>query len=274
MQSYTLRDLESMLGTSRSVIDGLVSAGFVSPTRGKRREYRFSFQDLVIVRTALDLRAAQISSRKIFRSLKRLRETLPDELPLSGLRISAVGGEIAVKDKDAQWQVDSGQLLLDFEVTAAAESVALLGRQPEEELDDPSYWFSLGCLFESEDAAEAEAAYRHAISKAAAYVDPYLNLGCMLCDSGRCEEAVALYRQALRHAPDEALLHFNLAVALEDMGRNEESLASYEASLALSPGFADAHYNAARLHEFFGHARKAIRHYSEYRRLENQGESE
>ncbi len=38
--------------------------------------------------------------------------------------------------------------------------------------------------------------------------------------------------------------------------------------MQLSPKFADAHYNAARLHEQLGHASKAIRHYSEYRRLQ------
>jgi hypothetical protein len=84
MESYTLRDIEAMLGISRSVIDGLIGAGFVSPTRGKKREYRFTFQDLVILRTALDLRAANIPPRKISRSLKRLRESLPEELPMSG----------------------------------------------------------------------------------------------------------------------------------------------------------------------------------------------
>jgi tetratricopeptide (TPR) repeat protein len=269
MESYTLRDIETMLGISRSVIDGLVSAGFVSPTRGKKREYRFTFQDLVILRTALDLRAANIPPRKVARSLKRLRESLPDELPLSGLRIAAVGGEIAVKDRDAQWQVDSGQLLFDFEVTAVSGSVALLSRASEQD-GDSSHWFSLACVLESEDPAEAEAAYREAIRKAPDYVDAYLNLGCLLCDVGRCEEAIALYRDALDHCPNEALLHFNLAVALEDLHRTEESLASYEASLKLLPRFADAHYNAARLHELLGHANKAIRHYSEYRRLENQ----
>ena len=55
MQTYTLRNLQAMLGLSRGVITGLVDAGFVTPTRGKRREYRFSFQDVVLLRTAYGL---------------------------------------------------------------------------------------------------------------------------------------------------------------------------------------------------------------------------
>ena len=97
MHTYSLRDLESMLGVSRAVIAGLIAAGFVTPSRGKRREYRFTFQDVVLLRTAHSLQAARIPPRKILQSLKRLKDTLPDELPLSGLRITAVGNEIAVK---------------------------------------------------------------------------------------------------------------------------------------------------------------------------------
>src|SRR5438876_3338576 len=98
MQTYTLSGIESMLGLSRAVITGLVAAGFVTPSRGKRREYRFSFQDVVLLRTAYSLQAAQIPPRRILRSLQRLKATLPSELPLTGLRIAAVGNDIAVRE--------------------------------------------------------------------------------------------------------------------------------------------------------------------------------
>ena len=59
MQTYTLRGIQSMLGLSRGVIAGLIAAGFVTPSRGTRNEYRFSFQDVVLLRTAHSLQAAQ-----------------------------------------------------------------------------------------------------------------------------------------------------------------------------------------------------------------------
>jgi tetratricopeptide (TPR) repeat protein len=268
METYTLRGIQSMLGVSRGVISGLIAAGFVKPSRGKRREYRFTFQDVVLLRTAYALQKANIGPRKILRSLQRLAATLPDELPLTGLRISAVGNEIAVQKGDARWHVESGQLLLDFEIKPAHGAVTLRAREPEAQRTSPADWFERAVALERTDRAQAEAAYRRAIGAAPGYVDAYLNLGVMLCDDGRCGEAVALYRQALRQAPDEALLHFNLAVALEDEGRNADALAAYEASLRLEPKLADAHYNAARLHELLGHSKDAIRHYSEYRRLQ------
>jgi len=282
METFSLRDIQSMLGISRAVISGLIASGFVTPQRGKQREYRFTFQDVVLLRTAHSLQAAQIPPRKIVKSLQRLRESLPHELPLTGLRISAVGNEIAVKEGNAQWHVDSGQMLMDFEVMPAAKgSVSFLTRdaqQVEAEDDaaasvqskdeEASDWFQRAMELEDTDRAAAERAYRRAISAAPTYIDPYLNLGVILCDDGRCAEAIALYRDALTHCPDEPLFHFNMAIALEDAGRIEDALASYERCMVLSPGMADAHYNAARLHERLGHATKAIRHYSEYRRLQ------
>jgi len=271
METFSLRDIQSMLGISRAVISGLIASGFVTPSRGARREYRFTFQDVVLLRTAHSLQAAQIPPRKIVRSLQRLRATLPSELPLTGLRITAVGSEIAVKEGQAQWQVDSGQMLMDFEVVPAPQgSVSFLTRTPQTapSEDEASDWFQRGIELEATDKAQAEAAYRRAIDEAPDCVDPYLNLGVMLCDAGRCGEAIELYRQAIAHCPPEPLLHFNLAIALEDAQCIEEALASYEHCMKLSPEFADAHYNAARLHEQLGHATKAIRHYSEYRRLQ------
>jgi tetratricopeptide (TPR) repeat protein len=268
METYSLRRIQSMLGISRAVIGGLMDSGFVTPSRGKRGEYRFTFQDVVLLRTAYSLQEARIAPRKILQSLRRLKATLPSELPLTGLRITAVGNEIAVKEGNTQWHVDSGQLLFDFEVKPAPGSVRVLSAAPEIAADEPIDWFGRGVELEAHNKADAEAAYRRAIRQTPGCADPYLNLGVMLCDAGRCADAVELYRDALRHCPGEALLHFNLAIVLEDLQRADEALASYERCMQLDPKFADAHYNAARLHEQLGHASKAIRHYSEYRRLQ------
>ena len=87
--TYTIRSIQEMLGLSRGVISGLVASGFVVPSRGARNEYRFTFQDVVLLRTAVELQAAQIPPRKILAALRKLRATLPAELPLTGLRITA-----------------------------------------------------------------------------------------------------------------------------------------------------------------------------------------
>lgn len=288
--TYTIRALQEMLGLSRGVITGLVASGFVSPERGARNAYRFTFQDVVLLRTAVELQAANIPPRKILSALKKLRATLPDELPLSGLRISAVGNDVTVRDGRSQWHADTGQMVMDFEVAADRGTVALFKRptpfvpiapSPVAERkerarpfaaplrDDVPALFSRGEALEDSDPAAAEASYRKVLALDPDHADAYLNLGALLCESRRCAEAVALYDKALRRRPAEALLHFNRAIALEDQGRNSEALAGYHESLRLAPDLADAHYNAARLHQQLGDAKQAVRHFSAYRRLQS-----
>ena len=52
MQAYGVREVERLLGLSRNTILALVDAGFVTPARGARNAWRFSFQDLIVLRTA------------------------------------------------------------------------------------------------------------------------------------------------------------------------------------------------------------------------------
>ena len=285
---YTLRHIEEMLGLSRSVVTGLVNAGFVTPARGPRNELRFSFQDVVLLRTAFHLRAADIPPKRLLSSLKSLRERLPAELPLSGLRIKAVGNQVAVKEGDAQWGAETGQLLMDFEVAPSAGmqgSVTVLSREASREPAAASAkqpapavsaheWYRRGEQLEGEDDGAAEEAYRQSLVLAPDHVYAAVNLGAMLCEAGRCKEAVEVLEKAIREKPDEPLLHFNAAIALEDLHRRREALARYEACLKLAPDFVDAHHNAAKLYEQVGDRQGALRHYSAYRRLQRAANSE
>jgi MerR HTH family regulatory protein len=78
-QGYSLRDLQSLLGVSRRVLTGLIEAGFVRPARGRRNELRFTFQDVVLLRTAFRLQSARIPSRRILEALTRIKDEGPDE---------------------------------------------------------------------------------------------------------------------------------------------------------------------------------------------------
>jgi hypothetical protein len=89
MTYYSSRQVREILGLSPSMITRLVAARFVTPSRGPRRELRFSFRDLVVLRAARDLADARLPPRLISSSLKKLRQQLPAELP-AGLRIAAI----------------------------------------------------------------------------------------------------------------------------------------------------------------------------------------
>ena len=77
MHPYGVRDVEKLLGLGRSTIRTLIAAGFVSPERGPRNAWRFSFQDLIVLRTAQGLSASLVPYRRITKALKELRRNLP-----------------------------------------------------------------------------------------------------------------------------------------------------------------------------------------------------
>jgi len=267
--TYSLRRVQAMLGLSRTIVTGLIAEGFVAPTRGKRNEWRFTFQDLMLLRTAHALQASKIPPRRILRSLARLKATLPQELPLTGLRITAIGADVAVRSPQGHWQADSGQLLMDFDVAPVAGSVAFLARDGSSAAGPGApAWFERGLALEATDPPAAEAAYRQALVLAPDLEAAYLNLGAMFSDASRFAELAALSDDAVRHCPASPLIHFNRGVALDHLERLPEAVDSYEQSLLLDPTLADAHYNLGRLREQLGDKRGALRHFSAYRRLQ------
>jgi predicted Zn-dependent protease len=271
---FTLKRVQEMLGLSRTVVASLVAAGFVTPARGPRNQQLFTFQDLLLLRTAHALQRAEIPPRKILSALTKLSKSLPDEIPLTGLRITAVGAEVAVHDRDGRWNPDTGQVLMDFNVAPTGGELAFLQREAPVGMDGPKddaeAWFRRGEDSEASNPLEAERAYRQALARAPAHAHANLNLGALLCDAGRCEEAVALYERAIASGVASALVHYNHAIALEDLGQFHRALDSYQKALKLEPDLLDAHYNAGCLLEKMGDGQGALRHFSAYRRL-NKG---
>jgi len=131
MDRYGVRDVEKLLHLPRSTLRALIAAGFVSPERGARNAWRFTFQDLIVLRTAQALAQANVPQRRITRSVKELRRHLPDSMPLSGLSISAVADKVVVREGASRWQAESGQYLLEFEGDPANGSLSVIERSAE-----------------------------------------------------------------------------------------------------------------------------------------------
>jgi tetratricopeptide (TPR) repeat protein len=267
---YTLRRVQELLGMSRAVIEGLIEHRFVTPRRGPRNAWQFDFCDLMLLRTAYSLQMANIPPRKILASLKKLKEKLPEELPLTGLRLTAVGADVVVRDRHGDWAADSGQWLMDFEVAKEGATVSFLSHAPsagQTAQEDADELVHKGQTLEEADPAAAEKAYRSAIRVAPHHEDAYLNLGALLCAAERFEAAVQIYAEGLAACPACAHLAFNRAIALEDLGDASLAMEDYRHCLALDPTFADAHFNLGRLLENLGDGRGAVRHFNAYRKL-------
>jgi tetratricopeptide (TPR) repeat protein len=268
VNSYGVRDVEKLLRLSRGTIRSLIAAGFVTPARGPRGAWRFSFQDLIVLRTAQALADARVPPRRIMRSMRELRRHLPDSMPLSGLNIGAVADRVVVREGGSRWQAESGQYLLGFDGDPADGSLSVIERaRASEESRGAEAWFDHAVALEATDIDAALAAYEQAIDADRTYLDAYINLGRLLHETKRFAKAENVYREAIKSCGDDPLLLFNLGVLLDDMKRWTEAMDAYAAALRADPGLADGHYNLALLCESLGKPKDAIRHMARYRVL-------
>ncbi|HWQ38505.1 MAG TPA: tetratricopeptide repeat protein [Burkholderiales bacterium] len=268
MHPYGVRDVERLLRLPRSTIRAFVAAGFVTPARGPRRAWRFSFRDLIVLRTVQALVAAKVPQRRITRSVKELRRYLPEAMPLSGLSICAVGDRVVVREGGRRWQAESGQYLLAFDGDPTDGSLSVIERpQPPPPALDARQWFERGTALERQDPVAARHAYEQAIAAEPSLLEARINLGRLLHEAGQLAQAERSYRDAIGICGYDPVLLFNLGVLLHDMDRKAEARQAYETALRRDPDFADCHYNLALLYEQLGRPKDAIRHMSQYRRL-------
>jgi tetratricopeptide (TPR) repeat protein len=270
--SYSLREVSALLGLSPAQIRAYAEKGFLEPERGSRGEMRFGFHDLVLLRTAGELSAANISQRKVQRVLERLREQLPSGRSLTAVRITADGDRVIVRDGETVWNPESGQSLFDFSVADLAEKAAPFVRRAAQEAREQDettaeQWFELACELEMSSTESARDAYERVLSLDPEHADAHVNLGRILHEQGDAAAAEEHYRAAVDANPEHETATFNLGVALEDLGRVDDAIAAYTSAIALDPDNADAHYNLAGIYEQRGDKQAALRHLKVYRTL-------
>lgn len=273
---YTTGDVCNLLGLTAPQIRSYVRAGVLAPERGPRGEYRFGFQDLVVLRSAAALLRADVAPRRVLAALRRLKAQLPAGRSLTEIRIRAEGDELVVSDGGAPWNPQSGQLHLDFSIAEFAAEVAPLARRESERAHQGAElsaldWYRLGAELEAVTPVEARAAYERALALDPGLADAHVNLGRLRHEQGHPAEAADHYRAALRATGGNAVAAYNLGVALEDLGQADEAIAAYRRALEADPRLAEAHYNLARLCEKRGEATAALRHYRTYRDLAGSG---
>jgi tetratricopeptide (TPR) repeat protein len=268
MYAYDTKDLKHRFGIEASAVRSLTRAGHIHPIKRDGRMH-YSFQDLIVLRTATALRAAKIPAQRITRTLRKIRESLPEGMPLSGLSIIVLGDRIAIREGQQLWESESGQYALALEVTGEAGAIQMVDRREAVPAsgDTPEELFARGVGLEEHDPLRSRQAYEACLAADPHYTEARINLGRLLHVGGEVAEAERVYRGA---SIADALLSFNLAVLLEDRGGEADAMLAYREALALDPAMADAHYNLARLHEHAGNAKDCFRHLLAYRRLTTQ----
>jgi tetratricopeptide (TPR) repeat protein len=280
---YSTREVAEVLGLPTSTILAWTRAGLLTPVRGPRGAYFFSFRDIALLRAARELLDADVSVLRVRRTLEALRAQIPGGRPLSTVHMVALGDRVLIRDDEHVWDPGSGQLLMALDAPPpAGERSSVVGRiggssavrgpgaaRPAPATADE--WYDTAVDLEGDAPERARKAYERALALDPDHAEAHLNLGRLLHEAGAVVEAEAHYRTSLASDPASARAFYNLGVALEDQGRRAGAVEAYEAALRLDAELAVAHFNLSRLYEALKMPSDALAHLAAYKRIFDRG---
>ena len=272
---YTTREVAGLTGLSEDQVRQYVRRGVLESPRGVGGRYRYSFQDVVLLRTARGLLDAKVSVRRTIAALLKLKGGLDGGGALASMRIVVDGDEVVVREESALWDVDSGQGRLDFSVGDVASEVATLTEKRRcfegEDFEDlgSDEWYNFGLDLEEMDPERAPNAYERAIELDPRNADAHVNLGRLCQLKGDLKSAKRHYQLALGAAPDHQLASYNMGTVFDELDEMETASEHYRRA----PDVPDAHYNLARIFEMGGDEVSSLRHLRRYRQLLERSEA-
>lgn len=271
MGGYSTKQAAELIGLNPDQVRHYVRRKLVQPGRGERGEYRFSFQDVVLLKTAKGLLDASVSTRKAYRALAKLKKEMAEVESLSAVRIYADGSSVVVRDDNHVWEVETGQAKLDFGTQELADNVAQIAEKHVREAAtaddlDTDEWYNLGLDLEEVEPDKAPDAYKQAIRLDPKNADAHVNLGRLYQLKGDLKHAKRHYELALTARPGHQLAYYNLGTVFDELDEVGKAADFYERA----PGIPDAHYNLARICELNGDEVSALRHMRQYRDLLDQ----
>ena len=287
MRCYTTRDVSELAGLSQARVRNFARRGLLSPVRDARSHYQFGFQDMVLMRTARALIDAEVSPRKSFRLLMKLKTEFESTKQLSAVKIYADGSSnVLVQENQHIWNAETGQGYMNFQnagfplsesSTSRSKSGDIAhfpanraqgaGKHPVEVLDledlDSDDWYNLALDLEDIDPQRAPEAYRRAIELNPKNADALVNLGRLYQLQGDIKRAKQQYQAALHWVKGHQLAAYNLGTLFDELDELDTAIEYY----CEAPTVPDSHYNLSRIFEARGDQVTARRHMSCYERM-------
>ncbi|MBN2524960.1 MAG: tetratricopeptide repeat protein [Deltaproteobacteria bacterium] len=249
---------------------------FISPGgyQGQRRCY--TFQDLISIRSAVTLLDNGVSLQRTRAMIAQLKKLLPQTThPLGRLRIAGDSNQVTVTEEGREFDVESGQLLIDFTVKNLEEQ--LVSNLPDYALKKNSRsayeWYLEGCALDEDEGSldDAEFAYHQALMLDPTLATAYTNLGNIRYRQGAVDDSRALYEKALEVDDAQPEAHYNLGFLDYEDGFLEKAKAHFDRAVELDDSFADAYFNLAMTEYRLGNPRDASRLWQDYLSMEPKG---
>lgn len=247
---YSVRDVSRLFEISENRLRYWDKSGILAPSGRNGRRKCYTFQDLIGIRSVKTLLDNGISLQRTRRILRKLQDAIPRSAhPLSRLRIMADAKTVVVADVDHEFEADTGQLLLDFDVKSLERQVVsqLPDKAAKEQALSAYEWYLEGCRLDEnpETLTQAEEAYHKAIHLDPAMANAYTNLGNLRYRLGAIKDARALYEKAVEVDGDQPEAYYNLGFLEFEEQNFEKAKTYFSRALELDSTFADAHFNLA-----------------------------
>ena len=286
IELYSIRDVARILAVQESRLRYWMQTGFVGPTVRKGGRFYNTFTDLVAVKSAKDLLAADVSLQQARKAIEALRKALPDDThPASRLRVCSDGQTIVALADDIAFEPLGGQIVMAFSLASFGEHVSEVLAMPRVDPSAPQSvedspteanggttayrHFVEACAAEDRgDSQTAEHLFRQAIDLEPNMSAALTNLGNLVYRQGELDEARKLYERALEHDPMQAEARYNLANLYQDLGETELAIAELRRVCTANPEFADAHYNLGLMLAQVGGTAQAKQHLERYLELD------
>jgi len=275
-ETFSTKDVAQFFDISEGRLRYWDRSGFLCPSGHDGRRRCYTFQDLINVRTAKTLLENKVSLQRVRRILEMIAERIPSSPhPVSRLRIMSDSRTVVVVDEQCEFEADTGQLLLDFNVRQLEEKVVSeLPRYKEKLTKRTAYeWYLEGCRLDEheETMAQAEEAYHKAIHIDPTLANAYTNLGNLLYRTGSVEDAKVLYNKAIEVDTKQPEAHYNLGFIEFEQANLQTAKECFTTAVQLDSTCADAHFNLAMTLFRLNHYDRARYHWQRYLKLEPEG---
>jgi tetratricopeptide (TPR) repeat protein len=260
--TYSTRAAARILAVSPDRIRYWVRQRLIEPAAKRGRRYRFAFHDLLLMRMAKELLSARHHIQPLQRCVEKARTIIEPSRPLTSLKLETSDGRILVRQGNIVFEVDSGQLCLQFGPARAAGRV--------EERFGPTRVrerFEEAQRIAENDPFRALTLYSELLGREPRNFELHMRMAALLEREGDLAGALRHLLGAAVLIPANAEVHQRLGVLYRQRDDNENALQSFLRAAECDPRSVEAHRNLAELYEKLGHNREAMRHLSTLHRL-------